>query len=141
MGGDRTSASPRPPSADLRSATLGPHSMMHQQNTAFHSNNHIPAVTNQHGLPIPAHLQGKIGPMLAGPHLGSMPYLPNMHVAQPQPNPMGHLVPGWARPRGSLTGFNAPPTMVKNNTSEIYVYNVLGTYPIKRKRTHVKRCI
>ncbi|CAH0748826.1 unnamed protein product [Diatraea saccharalis] len=110
-------ASPSPrPVADPRSATLGPHSLAHGQNTAITANNHISTLPNQHA-PMPAHLQGKF--------LGSMPYLPNLHQAapvQPQTNAIGPLgtPSGWGRPRGSLPGFNMPSNMIQQMPAEAW---------------------
>ncbi|KAL4712904.1 hypothetical protein ACJJTC_011974, partial [Scirpophaga incertulas] len=109
ISGERTSASPRPPSAEQRSPGLG--QTLVQQNPTFSPNNHM---TTPNQLPaIPPHLQGKIGPVQPT-HLGSMPYLPsNVHAAnaQLQTNTLGHIPPGWGRPRASLPGFNVPPNM------------------------------
>ncbi|XP_075992498.1 linear Ubiquitin E3 ligase isoform X2 [Anticarsia gemmatalis] len=126
IGGDRMSASPRPPgidqrptNIDQRRATLNHVSMMMGPN----SQNTVPSPVNHHANPqhvsqqMPLHLQTKITSTPTPSHLGSMPYLPtNMHFAsspvappQGQANTLSHM--GWNRQRGSLQGFGMHPNM------------------------------
>lgn len=118
------SASPRPPSADQRNSALASHPVVHTQTMPLNNRMASPNVQQ-----IPVHLQGKIPPAASGAHLGSMPYLPSaVHhgapVATAQANTLGHLSPGWQRPRGSLPGFNVPHNMVcwiLQNFSDLYI--------------------
>lgn len=114
ISGDRLSASPCPPALDHRRATLtmpsGGHNQMNQMATITNVN-HIATQRPQI-----QHPQANVPAMT--PHMGSMPYLPNVinHANAPVPNQdqtntLGHFS-SWNRHRGSLSGFNIPPNMV-----------------------------
>ncbi|XP_026727020.1 uncharacterized protein LOC113493300 isoform X2 [Trichoplusia ni] len=126
VGGDRMSASPKPPMmVDQRRATLSsPHHMpvmmgAHTgQIAAAPSGNHF-ALQQQHAPQIPLHLQTKLSTTPTPNHLGSMPFLhANAHHAaatappvQGQSNTLSHMNAAWSRPRGSLQGFGMHPNM------------------------------
>ncbi|XP_053606960.1 E3 ubiquitin-protein ligase lubel isoform X2 [Plodia interpunctella] len=103
ISGDRSSASPRPPS-EQRRATLGHLPAGHQAAT-------LPLNHSAQQAQLPPHLQGKLSQSGVAGHLGSMPYLPPATAAAPlahhqQTNTLGH--PSQWRQRGSVSGFMPP---------------------------------
>ncbi|CAB3230802.1 unnamed protein product [Arctia plantaginis] len=121
VGGDRMSASPKPPMLDQRHATLNHTGLIlgtHIQNTGAPVTNHHVA-QQQARQQMPLHLQTKITSTPTPSHVGSMPFLPtNTHLAaqpfaqtQGQTNTLSHMSSGWNRSRGSLQGFGMHPNM------------------------------
>lgn len=117
-----------PPGLDQRRATVG-----HIPTMPIHPTQIQAAPMNRHlqqQQALPPHLQDKLpGPHAVPPvqvmptHVGSMPYLPAPHPAQQQMHTntlQHHMVGPWGRQRGSLQGFNMPPTMV----SKVFVFAI-----------------